>query len=375
VFVLAVMLAVTAGLSTGASARPGMLIGLFDDAQVQANPDKAFATFTKLRAKVARVNLSWGGRFGVAAKKPKDPFNPADPAYDWSHVDDIVTSASKYKIKLLFSIVTTPRWNGGGAFGNRAPANYRYLRGFAKAAARRYSGSYTPKDADKPLGKVRMWLAWNEPNNPVFISPQFRRIRGRWVAWSPLVYAKICGAVYAGIHSTGISGEQVACGGTDPRGNNAPRSSRPSVGPLPFLKALKKDGLRRFDAYAHHPYAVGNRFTPYSKPARYDHSTVMLGNIGDLIKQLTREYGRKPLWITEYGWQTNPPDRHFGVSWRNQARYLSQAFAIARRNPRISLMLWFLIRDERQVSRWQSGFFTWNGRKKPAYDAFRRLPH
>ena len=38
-------------------------------------------------------------------------------------------------------------------------------------------------------------------------------------------------------------------------------------------------------------------------------------------------------------------------------------------------MLWFLIRDERQVSRWQSGFFTWNGKKKPAYDAFRRLPH
>src|SRR5438874_6838352 len=151
VLVLAVMLAVTAGLSAGAGARRGMMIGLFDDAQVQANPDMAFETFTKLRATVARVNLNWGGRFGVATKKPKDPFDPADPAYDWSHMDDVVTAASKAKIKLLFSIVTTPRWDGGGASGNRAPANYRYLRGFAKAAARRYSGSYTPKDADKPL--------------------------------------------------------------------------------------------------------------------------------------------------------------------------------------------------------------------------------
>ena len=34
VFVLAVMLAVTAGLSTGADAKRGMIVGLFDDAQV-----------------------------------------------------------------------------------------------------------------------------------------------------------------------------------------------------------------------------------------------------------------------------------------------------------------------------------------------------
>ena len=48
-----------------------------------------------------------------------------------------------------------------------------------------------------------------------------------------------------------------------------------------------------------------------------------------LVKLLTRLYGHKQLWITEYGYQTNPPDPQFGVSWLLQARYLTQAFAIA----------------------------------------------
>ena len=39
-----------------------------------------------------------------------------------------------------------------------------------------------------------------------------------------------------------------------------------------------------------------------------------------LIKQLTRLYGNKRIWITEYGYQTNPPDKLFGVTYAKQAR-------------------------------------------------------
>ena len=48
---------------------------------------------------------------------------------------------------------------------------------------------------------------------------------------------------------------------------------------------------------------------------------------------MTRLYGNKRIWITEYGYQTNPPDRIFGVSFVNQARYLTQAYGIAKKNP------------------------------------------
>ena len=184
-------------------------------------------------------------------------------------------------------------------------------------------------------------------------------------------YARICSAVYSAVHSVPVTGEQVACGATAPRGNNSPTSSRPSVSPLAFLRALKAAGLRKFDAYAHHPYYGSPRETPTTKPSR---TAVTLANINSLIAQLTALYGKKPVWITEYGYQTNPPDPDFGVSWADQAKYLTQAFAIARQNPRITMMLWFMVQDEPILSGWQSGFLTAQGKKKPSFDAFRNLP-
>ena len=79
------------------------------------------------------------------------------------------------------------------------------------------------------------------------------------------------------------------------------------------------------------------------------------------------------LWITEYGYQTNPPDPLFGVSWATQAKYLRQAFGIARRNPRIDMMLWFLLQDEVDVGRWQSGVISASGQRKPSFAALKAV--
>jgi hypothetical protein len=54
-----------------------------------------------------------------------------------------------------------------------------------------------------------------------------------------------------------------------------------------------------------------------------------------------------------------------------QARYLRQSFAIARAHPRIDMLLWFLLRDEGDPARWQSGLISARGERKPAYAAFR----
>ena len=100
-----------------------------------------------------------------------------------------------------------------------------------------------------------------------------------------------------------------------------------------------------------------------------------VANINLLIAEVTRLYGRRPLWITEYGYQTNPPDPAFGVSWTKQARYLTQAFAVARANPLITMMLWFLVRDEPELGGWQSGLITTDGLRKPSFNAYRNLRH
>jgi putative glycosyl hydrolase len=377
-WVLAATLAAAAGLAVPASAAPHMSIGVYDEGQTFfGNLDQVFAQYRALHVGVLRVNLYWGGTLGVAKHRPFDATDPRDAGYDWSIYDRTALYAAAHGLRLLFSITGTPRWANGGGTPNRPPTNFNLLRGFAYAAAARYSGTYVGDDG-RTLPAVRLWAAWNEPNNPSFLRPQFVRSNGKWVVSSAQTYAKICNAIYSGVHATMFKGEQVACGVTAPRGNNNPSSGRPSVSPVAFLIAAKRAGMRRFDAYAHNPYYGVPTETPTTRPPG-THSgqaptAITLANIDVLIAEVRRLYGSHPLWITEYGYQTDPPDSQFGVSWAKQARYLTQAFAVARRNPSIGLMLWFLVRDEPAVAGWQSGLITTGGKRKPAFNAFRNLP-
>jgi len=364
--------------AAAATARPdnalaarGMMVGMFDPVQPVIAPDKTFPTLVKLHVKVLRMGLDWGGT--IAKKRPAHPTDPADPAYDWDLYDRLAVNAKKYKIQLLFNIYGTPRWAQTGKKGmNRAPSKMKDLRSFAYAAAKRYSGTFKRKDGTV-IPSVRKWLAWNEPNNPYFLKPQWLKVgKRKYVPIGARTYAGICTAVWTGVHSTHLKGEVVACGSTDSYGNDAPRSARPSISPTLFLRSVKHYGLRHFDVWAHHPYYRKPSQSPTTMPGPH---TVTLANIGVLTKLLGRLYGPKKLWITEYGYQTKPPDPLFGVSWAKQAKYLTQAYKIARRNPRITMMLWFLLRDEPRLSGWQSGLFTAGGKRKPAYFAFARLPH
>jgi hypothetical protein len=375
------MLAVVVTALLAAAAQPAdgsryLRVGIYDEAQTLYGPvDKTFATFKQLHVQEVRLNLYWGGRFGVAKTRPKSATNPADSAYDWDLYDRTVNDAAQNRVHVLFSVYGTPSWANGGRGANVAPTRGTDLRNFVVAAARRYGGSYAAADG-RALPAVKEWLAWNEPNNPLFLVPQYRKAATGWVIQSAVDYAKICNAVYAGVHSGARAGERVACGGTSPRGNNSPSSFRPSVSPLAFLRAAKKAGLKTFDAWAHHPYYGGPSDRPTTKPATAKGTpatAVTLGNIGDLVKQVTQLYGNKRIWITEYGYQTNPPDRLFGVTYAKQAAYLTQAFGIARKNPRIDMMLWFLLKDEPTLAGWQSGLITFGGKHKPAFNAFMKM--
>jgi hypothetical protein len=383
VLVSLLALAVTAAASATANPSPasssvsyralksGMLVGFYDDAQVYGRTDWAFGQLRSLRAGIVRININWDT---VARRRPKRAADPADPAYNWAAVDHVISQAAQNKVRVLATIYGTPRWAGRAK--NRIPRRMTDLRLFAFAAAKRYSGTYRVKpsenEPERTLPAVRHWLAWNEPNNPVFLKPQWKRFRGSWRPQSAFDYAKICSAVWAGVHGTRLAGRKVACGATGPRGNDAPRSSRPSTSPLVFMTWFRRAGAKRFDVYAHHPYSMSRFERPGTVPR--SKKAITLGNIGVLIKQLNRLYGRKKrLWITEYGFQTSPPDRLFGVRYATQAKYVHQAFRIARRTRRIDMLVWFLVRDEARLSGWQSGVITARGKRKPAFRAFQTL--
>jgi hypothetical protein len=371
-------LAFLAATAQPAGASRYMRIGIYDEAQTLYGPvDTTFSLFKQLHVQEVRLNLYWGGRYGVAKTRPAAATNPNDPAYDWTLYDRTVFLAAQTGVHVLFSVYGTPTWANGGKGPNVAPTRATDLRNFAYAAARRYSGVFRGTDG-RTIPAVKEWLAWNEPNNPVFLIPQYKRTANGWTIQSAVDYAKICSAVYNGVHATLASAERVGCGGTAPRGNNNPSTARASVSPLAFLRAVKKAGLKSFDAWAHHPYYGTPTESPTTKPVTAKGApptAITLANLGDLIQEVTRLYGNKRIWITEYGYQTNPPDRLFGVTLTKQAQYLTQAFAIARKNPRIDMMLWFLLKDEPTVAGWQSGLLTASGAKKPSFAAFQHLPH
>ncbi len=365
----------TASLARPAPASRALVTGIFDDAHI-LDGDRAstFDTLAELRVRLIRVTLWWGGPKGVARSRPEDATDPADPAYDWSAYDSVVRAAAARGIEVMFSILGTPSWESGSPAWNRAPHVAADLRDFAAAAARRYGGADAPDGTD-PLPRIRYWTAWNEPNSPVFLRPQYRRSRGHWIVQSAIDYARICNAVVQGVKGAS-SGARVACGVTAPRGNNRPGSARASVSPLAFARVMRSAGARGFDAYAHNPYYGSRSETPLTPPrglAGRPPTAVTLGNLGTLVRAVTRLFGPVRIWITEYGYQTNPPDRLFGVSWARQASYLRQAWTLARANPRVDVFLWFLLQDEAPLGRWQSGLLTVDGRRKPAFAVFAGL--
>jgi hypothetical protein len=373
----ALLVVIAACLAPGASASRSLQVGIFDDGVVlYGEPDIVFAQLAKTGTELVRVNLWWSGPgIRVATRKPKRPADPTDPAYNWDTYDRTVRFAIVNGIQPVFSIIGTPPWANAARGWNVAPTNALELRRFAAAAQKRYSGAFVNADGIT-LPRVSLWMAWNEPNNPVFLKPQYRRTGKTWRIQSGRDYARICNAVVQGVKSVQRT-SKVACGATSPRGNNNPNSSRPSVSPLPFLRSMKAGGAKGFDAYAHHPYYLSPVETPATKPKLGPKgqapTAVTLGNINTLIAELDRLYGRRMrVWITEYGYQTNPPDRVIGVTMSKQAKYLTQAVSIVRANPRIDLFLWFLLRDEERLGGWQSGLMTFSGARKPSFNAFRR---
>jgi hypothetical protein len=373
----AILVGIAAVLAPSASASKALKVGIFDDGVVlYGEPDLVFPQLTKTGTQMLRVNLWWSGPgIGVATRKPKRPGDPRDPAYNWDTYDRTVRFSIVNNIVPIFSIIGTPPWANAAKGWNVAPTSARDLRLFAAAAQKRYSGTFVNADGIT-LPRVSMWMAWNEPNNPVFLKPQYRRAGKKWTIQSGRDYAKLCNAVVQGVKSVQRS-SKVACGATGPRGNNNPNSSRPSVSPLPFLRAMKTGGAKGFDAYAHHPYYGSPAETPTTPPPPGKRgqppTAVTLGNIDVLIKELDRLYGKRMrVWVTEYGYQTNPPDRFYGVTYSKQAKYLTQAVSLARANPRIDVFLWFLLRDEQRLGGWQSGLTTFQGKRKPSFDAFRR---
>jgi hypothetical protein len=166
---------------------------------------------------------------------------------------------------------------------------------------------------------------------------------------------------YAALHAASAS-NRVAGGVT------SPRKTPTGVSPLAFMQGMRA-AHARLDAYAQNPYPVERGETPtHSSCSNCGYFT--LANLARIRADVTRYFGAKPLWLTEYGYQTNPPDRLLGVSYALQAEYIGEADLRVWQQPGVTMLIHFLVRDEPSLGGWQSGLLTVGGTAKPAYHAF-----
>ena len=339
-FALFLLVFAASGLLPGqADASSGIRYGIHDDAWLAHGPgtlEQRLAKLDALGVDVVRYTLDWNR---IAARKPAKPRAHADRAYDWQLSDDVLKGLRSRGIAALVGIVGTPRWANGGNGPNYAPASGASIADFAFAAATRYRW-------------VRDWLIWNEPNQRRWLNPA-----------SPVVYtAKILNPAYAAIHAAN-PGARVAGGVTAPRGNSGGTS------PVSWIRGMRAAGAR-LDAYAHHPYPLDpRRDTPYSKPCGHC-ETITMSSLERLEREVRSAFPGRRIWLTEFAYQTNPPDRLMGVSPAKQAELIGEAALRAYRSPLVDMLVHFLVQDEPTLDRWQSGLQTTTGRPKPAMAAF-----
>jgi hypothetical protein len=135
-------------------------------------------------------------------------------------------------------------------------------------------------------------------------------------------------------------------------------------------------GLFHASAFADHPYPQG--LAPnVPTPDEPDYAELAdIPRLEHALDALQRVYGsstRYPIYSTEYGYQTTPPDPGAGtVSPAKAPLYLNWGEYITWRNPRLRSYDQYLLTDP--VSGvFATGLRSANGAEKPAYAAF-RLP-
>jgi polysaccharide biosynthesis protein PslG len=297
-----------------------------------------------------RIQLMWGS------------VQPNRRSFNWGPTDALIGAFASHGIRAVPFVWGSTQWVV------RPPAHppidsasdEQAWRNFLEAAVVRYGrgGSYWATGyrqrygADaKPL-PVQSWQIWNEPNLKKYFAP------------SPSVeqYARLLQISHDAIKRKDPQARIVLAG-------------MPAYGDInawDFLDGLySAPGTKRdFNAVALHPYAP-----------KLDQLRLGI----EKVREVMRNHGDQdtPLWITELGWGSGPPDR-FGLNkgLGGQRRLLSGSFKLILRHRNawnVQRVFWFDWRDPSNLQAVEcsfcasAGLLNYNRSPKPAYDAFKRF--
>ena len=358
---------------------------MFEDhtALVRTTPAKRQAVLNELRlhmgADTLRVEVKWNEVAPQPSARTKPNFDASNPAAypGFFPYDDLITRAHLLGLRVIVTITgDAPRWATAGGKGRSfRTANWKvnsleYAR-YATAVARRYSGSFAG------LPAVRYFTIWNEPNHRNFLKP---------TSQAPQIYRRMVDRAVPAIRRNGV---RVFVGELAPVGRR-PRA----MGPTEFLRkwlcldrrfkrTSRGSGCRRFkriraDGFAHHPYGPTSRV-----PRKLDVINMLairrLGTYLDRARHARRFHKKLPIYNTEFGLQSNPPDRIVSTTPSRQAALINEKEEYAYMYSRLKSHSQYLMYDDParpgalsvKWSGFQTGLRFASGRRKPAYNAYR----
>jgi hypothetical protein len=360
-----------------------------------------------------RISVVWSliAPHPQSSRRPKfDATNPAAyPQGVWDRYDTVVRIARSLGVRVYFQLTapapnwaTPPRKIAQGYRWSHDPSAKEYGE-FVQAVGRRYRGL------------VDYWGIWNEPNIGGWMTPQWRTVRGgQKVEASPAIYRGMLDAAWRALQKTGHGHDTILIGETAAYGF-AWKGYGADMDPLTFVRALyclsaayrpltgkratevgcpssgsraafaaAHPGLFAATGWAHHPYDF------FKAPSTHlrDPNAADLADLSRLDRALDRTFRsyRKragfPIYVTEWGYQSNPPDPFVKFSLAQQAVYLNEGEYMAWRDPRVRAFGQFLLVDDSPFTQYhrgsrgywssfQSGLIELGGTQKPAYFAFR----
>lgn len=422
--VLLLSLLAAAGAPAPAHASPSQISIMLDDDELlyrsDAVRDLALERMKGLGVDYARVSVLWSvvaenARSRKAARRRFRADDPSTyPVGNWDRYDRFVRAAERIGVGVYFNLTGPgPSWAHGKApraeRANRRtwkPRPREFFK-FVKAVGIRYSGTYRDEnDTRLQLPRVGFWSVYNEPNHGGWLTPQYQRRSGRRIPWTPVMYRDLWYYGRAALDASGHTDDVVLIGETASLGSDGVTAKSP-IRPAKFIRELfciRPDGRRyagraakarrcsqlnrlgtfRATAWAHHPY------TKTVAPTRLDRSgdSITMANIAelpslldDMASKTARIASGLSVMLTEFGYESNPPDPFNGISPERQAAYINEGDFLAYQEPRVIGQAQLLLKDgapargARRGTRrywfpYQSGLFTAGGTPKPALFAY-----
>ncbi|HET7855669.1 MAG TPA: hypothetical protein VFL41_04355 [Gaiellaceae bacterium] len=235
-------------------------------------------------------------------------FEPSPGVWDWSVGDRLMRNVSLTGMEVLGVIGYSADWAASGSTIYHPPSDPAAYANFCRRLVERYGPRGTFWQANPALNPrpLRAVEIWNEPWHSSFWRPQP----------NPAAYAALVRAAATAIHAASPAVRVLASADVFQMRTDTTQS-------LDWFRLLLEADPALFrtlvDAYSVHLYSEER--SPYDTAAqqrwRYDRSLI--------TRDLAAGAGAShPLWITEFGWTTNPshPD---SVSEATQALYVRQA--------------------------------------------------